>query len=427
MPVSPLASRPALTAEEASDYLVFRTEQIGRFERLAGVAGAISVLAFIWWDAQMSYGSASETLAIRLGFAGLLLILFGVTFTRLARYHHLLQVTSTAVIIGGLSLVLTRIPEGFSVGLAGLVLSVALLPMVAPSFGIMLALCGVAVVIPNLFLVSAATQRIVYINVNLWMLLAAALATAFWWVFDGVNRQLFLSERHLADERRRADRLLENILPTSIAAKLKGSHESVAERYEAVTVLFADIVGFTAFAQDLEPGVVVDLLNQLFSRFDDVVEELGLEKIKTLGDGYMAAGGVPQIRADHAEAVADLALQMVDATQSFAAELEIAWDIRIGVHSGPVVAGVIGKRKFAYDLWGDAVNVASRLESTSEAGRIQLSEATAELLPARFLLEPRGSISLKNHGDATTFFLVGNDGPRSPIDAHKVGVAPRPD
>ena len=173
-----------------------------------------------------------------------------------------------------------------------------------------------------------------------------------------------------------------------------------------MTILFADIVGFTAFARSRQPTEVVDLLNALFSRFDDLVTAAGLEKIKTLGDGYMVAGGVPTPRSDHAAAVADLALEMMDVTGSFARELDVDWGIRIGIHSGAVVAGVIGKRKFAYDLWGDTVNVASRLESTSEPGRIQLSEATAQLLGNKYVVESRGTVTLKNRGDVPTYFLV---------------------
>ena len=224
-------------------------------------------------------------------------------------------------------------------------------------------------------------------------------------MLDGVNRRLFLSERHVAAERARADRLLENILPVPIAEQLKTSDATIADGFDSVTILFTDIVGFTAFARTRQPTEVVELLNVLFSRFDDLVAEWGLEKIKTLGDGYMVAGGVPTPRPDHAVAVAGLALAMMEATRAFAREREVDWGIRIGIHSGPVVAGVIGKRKFAYDLWGDTVNVASRLESTSEPGRIQISEETAQLLREDFIVEPRGMITLKNRGELQTYFL----------------------
>jgi class 3 adenylate cyclase len=259
--------------------------------------------------------------------------------------------------------------------------------------------------IPNIFLIAVDGEYLTVLNFNVWMLLAIVLAVSFWWVLDGINRRLFLSERYLAGERARADRLLENILPAAITTRLKSSDATIADRFDAVTILFADIVGFTAFARSRQATEVVDLLNSLFSRFDDLVAESGLEKIKTLGDGYMVAGGVPSPRADHATAVADLALQMMEATTSFSRELDVDWGIRIGMHSGPVVAGVIGKRKFAYDLWGDTVNVASRLESTSEPGRIQLTGETALLLANEFVTEPRGTTTLKNRGEIATYFL----------------------
>jgi class 3 adenylate cyclase len=226
-------------------------------------------------------------------------------------------------------------------------------------------------------------------------------------VLDRVNRRLFLAEQDLAEERRRTDALLKTILPEEIAERLKRSGESVAARYDQVTILFADLVGFTTYARDHEPVEVVRRLNELFSAFDDAVAARGLEKIKTIGDGYMVAGGVPVVTADHATAVADLALEMIDLVAKFVAEHSVDWDVRIGVHSGEVVAGVIGKRKFAYDLWGDTVNVASRLESTGVPGRIQVSEDTVALLGPSYRCEPRGMIDLKNRGSLSTYFLEG--------------------
>jgi class 3 adenylate cyclase len=412
-----IPARPQLTADEVAEYIVFRTIQISPFERLAAVAGAVTILAFVWWDRFIFDVALSETLYIRLGLAALLLLLLGVTFTRFGNRHLWTQALATVVVVAGFSLVLTRLPGGFTVGLAGLALSVALLPMLATTFGQILGLIAIAVASPNLFLLGMDTDTTTYVNVNLWMLLASALAVAFWWLFDTVNRRLFLSERHVAAERLRADSLLENILPASVAEQLKTSSATIAREYNSVTILFADIVGFTAFAMHVEPTVVVSLLNQLFSQFDDLTVELGLEKIKTSGDGYMVAGGVPEARNDHARSVAELAFRMIRTTSAFADDHNIDWKIRIGINSGPVVAGVIGKRKFAYDMWGDAVNVASRLESTSLAGAIQVSESTAKLLGPDYQLQPRGTIMLKNRGEARTYFLLGRKGDRvSTID-----------
>jgi class 3 adenylate cyclase len=395
-----------------ADYRTYRTAQVVPFERLASIAGAISIAGTFLWDIQMDPSAFPETLWIRLGMAAILLMLLAVTYTPLGERHRFTQLAATTTIFAGFSWVLSELDNGFIVGVAGLTVSMTLLPLVTPQFTSMLAFGALAMIIPNLFLAihgPAYVTRVTIVNLNVWLGLAVVLAAAFWAVLDMVNRRLFLAERELAAEQRRSDGLLKNILPEEIAEQLKHSHESVSARFDSVTVLFADLVGFTSFARTREPDVVVRLLNSLFSRFDEIVLSKGLEKIKTIGDGYMAAGGVPAPLANHAGIVADAALEMMDATQRFRAEQALPWELRIGIHSGSVVAGVIGTHKFAYDLWGDAVNVASRMESSGLPGRIQLSGDTADLLPAAYVLETRGAVSLKNRGRLETFFLLGRD------------------
>lgn len=417
----PRLSRPPLTDAEQRRYQALRAEHVTPFERLAAVTGALSIVAFILWDREVDPSALGDTVAIRLTLAVVLLAFLAITFTRLGRFHTPLQIASTGVIIGGFSWVLTELPDGFAIGLAGLTLSTALLPLLAVTLRSLVVLCAVSVGLPNLFLVGQDATRLTFVNLNTWMALAVALAVSFWWVYDTINRRLFIAEEGVIEERERADRLLENMLPEGVAARLKVANTTVADRFEVVTVLFADIVGFTAFAQVHEPDEIVRLLNELFSDFDDLVSHAGLEKIKTLGDGYMVAGGVPIARPDHPRAVADLALTMLGTTKRFAASQGIDWSIRIGIHSGSVVAGVIGKHKLAYDLWGDAVNVASRLESTGVAGRIQVSGPFARLLPDAYEIERRGTISLKNRGSATTYFLVG----RTPSEGQHAGAPNR--
>lgn len=205
---------------------------------------------------------------------------------------------------------------------------------------------------------------------------------------------------------RESDDLLHNILPTSVATRLKAGEASIAEHVEDVSVLFADIVAFTPMSASLEASEVVGILNDVFRAFDALVEELGLEKIKTVGDEYMVAAGLPEARPDHAEAVAGLALAMRDlvATTEFRGH---AIELRIGISSGPVVAGVIGTHKFSYDLWGATVNTASRMESTGVPGRIQISGKTCSLIGERFRCEPRGVIAVKGLPDMETWFLEG--------------------
>ena len=216
-------------------------------------------------------------------------------------------------------------------------------------------------------------------------------------------------------EQELSDMLLHNVLPQAIAERLKGRSkltadhlsQAIVDSYAKVTVLFADIVGFTAFSQGVSPEVLVGVLNDLFTRFDHIAEHRGLEKIKTIGDCYMAAAGLPTVVSDHADRAAHMALDMIDAIEDFNANTQHPLNIRIGISTGAAVAGVIGKSKFLYDLWGDVVNTASRMESHGIAGRIQLSEATRLALIQPFSLEQRGVIEVKGKGEMNTWFLNG--------------------
>jgi class 3 adenylate cyclase len=208
-------------------------------------------------------------------------------------------------------------------------------------------------------------------------------------------------------ERQRAETLLLNILPEPIATRLKQHESPIADGFADVSVLFADIVGFTPLSQRIEPKRLVALLDEIFSTFDALTETHGLEKIKTIGDAYMAVGGVPEARDDHAQAVARLALDIRRAVRDYSARCGEPLQIRIGINSGAVVAGVIGTKKFIYDLWGDAVNTASRMESHGQADAIQVSEATYQVLKDEFELEARGKIEVKGKGAMATYLLLG--------------------
>ena len=216
------------------------------------------------------------------------------------------------------------------------------------------------------------------------------------------------AEKELVErEREKSERLLLNILPSAIAGRLKGGEKSIANGPEIVSVLFADLCGFTAMSRKTSPADLVAMLNQIFTAFDHIVEEHGVEKIKTIGDCYMLVGGIPLQRDDHAAAVAECALEMIDALAALNRESGDALQMRVGIHSGPVVAGVIGKIKFTYDLWGDTVNVASRMESSGQPGRVQISEQTEAQLRGQFALEDRGFVECKGLGAVKTFFLNG--------------------
>jgi class 3 adenylate cyclase len=219
------------------------------------------------------------------------------------------------------------------------------------------------------------------------------------------RRATLIAEEALDRAHQRSEELLLNILPPSIARRLKLRGGTIADGFPGVTVMFADIVGFTRLSARLPPERIVEMLNDLFCKFDDVAGQLGLEKIKTIGDCYMVAGGLPEPRADHAEAVAEMGLAMLGIVAELAARTGEPLDVRIGLHSGPVVAGVIGKRKFIYDLWGDTVNVASRMESHGIPGSIQLSDVSRALLDGKYRMQRRGMIDIKGKGEMETWLL----------------------
>jgi adenylate cyclase len=230
------------------------------------------------------------------------------------------------------------------------------------------------------------------------------------------QRQDALAALRTAQER--AESLLLNILPGSIAERLKDSPNTIADQFPAASVLFADVVDFTPRSTGLTAAEVVGLLDRLFSHFDALADRYGLEKIKTIGDAYMVASGVPQPRPDHARALALLALDMVAATRSDGAVGDLDLALRIGINSGPVVAGVIGRKRFLYDLWGDAVNTASRMESHGTADRIQITRATYELIKDEFVCEYRGTVDVKGKGEIETWYLMARrDRASEPLEA----------
>jgi len=220
-------------------------------------------------------------------------------------------------------------------------------------------------------------------------------------------RQREEAYRLLQIEEEKSERLLLNILPKEIAAVLKNEERTIADHFDEASILFADLVDFTPLTAELSPVEMVELLNEVFSHFDMLVEKHGLEKIRTIGDNYMAVAGVPRPRSDHAQAIARAALEMKDYIQNRPAKNGKPIQFRIGINSGPLVGGVIGRNKFVYDVWGDAVNVASRMESQGVAGRIQITPATYRLIQSDYVCERRGRIQVKGKGELETWFLLG--------------------
>jgi guanylate cyclase len=219
------------------------------------------------------------------------------------------------------------------------------------------------------------------------------------------QKDLFLGL--LRVEQDKSENLLLNILPKEIAAILKNENRTIADHFDGASIMFADMVNFTPLSASMPPAQMVDLLNEIFTYFDSLVEKYGVEKIRTIGDSYMVASGVPRPRPDHAQRLVRMALEMRDyvSQHTFCGNHEV--NFRIGINSGPVVAGVIGRKKFIYDLWGDAVNTASRMESHGAAGKVQITLETYALIKDEFVCEPRGMVNVKGKGEMEVWYVVG--------------------
>jgi class 3 adenylate cyclase len=332
------------------------------------------------------------------------------------RFHRSIGVIHTLL---GPALFIT---VGVSASDPGGVLYVAwgavLFPLLAPQLtrlGVKLQFISSGIVLGYLLLIDAA-RAADHLPVELFIVMFFMTGVGYGaWATRAAEiagRRSFWQERviawqmdELASEREKSERLLLNVLPASIAERLRGETTTIADTFEEVTVLFADICGFTTYSARVPAEQLVERLDAIFSRFDRLADELGLEKIKTIGDAYMLAGGLPERHEDAAGAVARMALAMRGELEALNDETGEAFSVRIGIHTGPVVAGVIGRRKFIYDLWGDTVNTASRMESHGTPGRIQLTESTARVLEGRFSLEERGSIEVKGKGAMKTYWL----------------------
>lgn len=222
-----------------------------------------------------------------------------------------------------------------------------------------------------------------------------------------VKEKLKEEQALLAAEREKSENLLLNILPSPIAKRLKEGDTVIADEHSEAAVLFADLVGFTTKSQDIKPDLLVKNLNKIFTHFDNLAEEFGLEKIKTIGDSYMVASGLTEFKNEHTSRIADFALAITSSIEKFTLDGKTKCDIRVGIHIGAVIAGVIGSKKFSYDIWGDAVNTASRMESSGEAGKIQISEKFYERIKDDYECQYRGQTDIRGKGKMNLYFLLG--------------------
>lgn len=297
---------------------------------------------------------------------------------------------------------------------AGLIMVIAFMCVLIPlRFNYAITLCLVFIVSYNFSLLYYNIPTSIAVSNNFFLIGSTIICGLS--NFDH-ERQVYLRFEHeqlieqqkkdIESQKLRADNLLHQILPDPIAARLMDGTHTIADGYSDVTVLFADLAGFTEFSSTVSPRTLVKVLNRIFSAFDMVAERCGVEKIKTIGDAYMAACGVPDEVDDHAERMLRMAIGMREEMVRLRAEFpEHALDIRVGIHTGPCVAGVIGRQRFIYDLWGDTVNLASRMESTGVTGQIQVSEATYLRTRNLFAFDARGEITVKGRGTLRAYLL----------------------
>jgi len=344
-----------------------------------------------------------------IGLLALLLIVVAATWWASAhRFIQLLTCGSLSVYCWCTvaAVLLTPIPRTYaSVGTVLLMLGLVGVIRVRFRSALLTSFLTFPVVMAALFVRRESWEIVVFECLSLVTYAILILTVAF--ALERSKRTEFLANRDLGIERQRSDDLLHNILPEPIAQRLRDNPEAIAESADEATVLFADIVGFTPFSSQLPPSEVVELLDLLFGKFDDLCEDRGIEKVKTIGDAYMAVAGIPRPDPDHAASIVELALDMQRAATAIAPLWPTELTMRIGISSGPVVAGVIGRKRFAYDLWGDTVNTASRMETNSLPNRILVSESTYELLRDRYAFGAPHTMEIKGKGTMTTYYLLG--------------------
>jgi adenylate cyclase len=413
-----MARLEAVGADHRDDETMKRRKAL-----LVLISVLILPIAVLWGGLYLIFGSWVGY--VPLAYA---LILLGaiVAYARTRNFALLLRVNLVDILLAP---TLSMIPLGgflpsAGVGLWGILAPVGALVFIGPRAGVHWYVAYLAV-----FLTSGIAGQIVgpVSTVPEWFtstMLGLNIAVGGSIVFTLIAT--FLAQRDramdaLAREQERSESLLLNVLPREIAPRLKAGESPIADFYEHATVLFADIVGSTKLAERLDAKQLVALLNGIFSRFDLLAERHGVEKIRTIGDNFMCVAGVPRRRVDHAQAIARLALDMCTSVDELRTAGEDRIDFRIGMNSGPCVGGVIGLRKFVFDIWGDPVNTASRMESHGVPGRIHLSEATYELIRDDFECEPRGTIEVKGKGPMRTWFLVGER--RARAESERPGVA----
>lgn len=377
--------------------------------RLACGFGALAFIGYQAWDLLLDPQALERTGPIRLLTVFHFILCIGFTYLPFAhkhpRYWPFFMIYIYVGYVVFLAFILAQLPGGFIAGVGGFILGMIFMPAVTNGV-----LQAASVLIPQIVSTLLAISLLggssfEVINVLAWIGGGAAFTIGFAYLLDVINRRSFQLELMLETEKQRSDSLLLNILPLEIAERLKAKQGLIADTHDYVSVLFADISGFTKLSREVSATELVKLLNDLFSRFDQLTLKHDAEKIKTIGDAYMVATGLSGAISDHVDNIANLALEMRVAFEEFRRQNKVNLGLRIGVHSGSAIAGVIGEQKFSYDLWGDTVNVASRMESEGIPGKIQISAETRGMLSDRYQTSFRGEIPIKGHSHRPVYTL----------------------
>ena len=408
---------PELERDFVKENFAVSVQKLVRFSVTVSI---VSFLAYGVHDALLIPEVREKAWAIRfLGFGpvGALLIAFVLRNTKFQRHQPAMLVFGLAINAAVIAIGAISPPAGYFIYTSYAIVFVTVGPFLARmSMKTQCIYTLLTLVIYNAFDAAVAhAAPMVHLSFNVAILTLGAVGALAARASDLQGRLAFLQRRIIREqmaaldaERSRSETLLLNILPRRIAERLKDAPGVViADRFASATVLFSDIVGFTELSTRLTPEELVKRLDEIFTKFDDIAEQLGLEKIKTIGDAYMVCGGLPLRRSDHAEAICEMAIRIRECVDEMGGQLRV----RIGVHTGPVVAGVIGKKKFSYDVWGDTVNTASRMESHGVPGAIHVSDATFEETKGIFEFESRGTINVKGKGEMKTYLLVGRHPP----------------
>jgi adenylate cyclase len=393
-----------------SEYRERQHSRLTRNLRVSVPVGALVSLFFIPWNQWRDQSGDLPTTEVGITLAGGLMLLLGLTWLPRARkYLDFITLAGCLWALVLVSVMLAMLPDGFLLGVGSLLALIIVMTVLAVDLSRPIALicAGSFFVVPNLALLLSNASVPEIVNTNWILFPGVAIAVSLAFIMDRGHRQTFSLERQLAEEKARGDALLDTLLPHRIALRLQESDAVIADIQPMATVLFADLVGFTRLTRTMSPEELIDLLTNMFTTLDALAVQHGLEKIKTIGDSYMAATGVADAEVSTANDAVGFALEAVSAVRIWSEMNGIPLTLRVGIATGPVVCGVIGRRRPYFDIWGTTVNRASRLESTATPGCIQIDDPTARAISGGYVLARNGTTSLAGLGELDTWTVTG--------------------